>query len=231
MFKSFHDTNYVFRDFRYAICKILAEKNKNSEICINNGNPVSLMNKKYLISAFSYFKISKMGFSLFIKNINERITHIDEITKIKICFFDQRIISKQNKIKKFPITCFEMKLHILKNLSTNIVFDNNILIPQKILINFAFNRLKIGTCKDIKMPFSIKSKNNSPIQRNIRNKTDVVVFPNFKLKLPMVYKSELFNNRDFLFEPNKFKLEKKRRSVCSFNKSYFIICSNKKRFH
>ena len=208
MFKLFHDTDYVFRDFCYAICKILVEKNKNFEICINNGNPVSLMNKKYLISAFSHFKISRMGSSLPIKNIDERIIHIDEITKIKFRFFDQRIISKQNKIKEFVIACFEVKLHILKNLSVNIVFDNDILVLQKVSINFVLNRLKIGTCKGIKMPLSVKTRNNSPIQRNIRNKTDVVVFPNFKLKLPMIYKNKLSNNRDFLFKPNKFKLKK-----------------------
>ena len=69
MFKSFHDINYVFRDFCYAICKILTEKNKNSEICINSDNPVSLMNKKYLVSAFFHFKINKMDSPLFIKNI------------------------------------------------------------------------------------------------------------------------------------------------------------------
>ena len=114
MFESFHNTDYVFRDFRYAICKILAEKNKSSEICINNGNPVSLIDKKYLVLAFSQFKISKMDFSLPIKNIDEQIIHIDEIAKIKFCFFDQRIINKQKKIKKFIIICFKMEFHIVR---------------------------------------------------------------------------------------------------------------------
>ena len=68
-----------------------------------------------------------------------------------------------------------MKLHILKNLLINIVFDNDILILQKVSINFALNRLKIGACKGIKVPLLMKMRNNSPIQRNIRNKTDVVV--------------------------------------------------------
>ena len=72
MFKSFHNINYFFCDFRYAICKILAEKNKNSEICINSGSPVSLMNKKYLVLAFSYFKISRMDFFCSLKtSVNE----------------------------------------------------------------------------------------------------------------------------------------------------------------
>ena len=208
MFKSFHDINYVFCDFCYAICKILAEKNKSFEICINNGNPINLMNKKYLISAFSHFKISRMGFSLPIKNIDGRITHIDEIATIKLCFLGQRIVNKQNKIKKFIIICFEMKLHILKNLSVNIVFDNDILVLQEVSINFVLNRLKIGACKGIEMPLSMKTRNNSPIQRNIRNKIDVVVLPDFKLKLPVIYKNELFNNRDFFFEFNKLRLKK-----------------------
>ena len=101
-----------------------------------------------------------------------------------------------------------MEFHILKNLSVNIIFDNDILISQKVSINFVLNKLKIGVCKGIEVPLFMKTRNNSSIQRNIRNKIDVVVFSNFKLKFSIVYKNELFNNRDFLFKPNKLNLEK-----------------------
>ena len=122
MFSLFHEQNYVFRGFQYAICE-LKIGNQIHEICINNGNSVSLINWKFLINIEFKIKFIHITSSLPIRNINDKIVESNEIICIKFIFKNYILLSfhEKNQIK----ACFETKLHIINELSINLILEND----------------------------------------------------------------------------------------------------------
>ena len=132
MFSLFHEQNYAFRGFQYATCE-LKIGDQTHEICIDSGNPVSLINRKFLISIKPKAKLTHMTSPLPIRNISDKIVESNEMIHIKFIFESYTLFSfhKKNQIK----ACFETKLHIINEFSINLIFGNDVLMPQKISFN------------------------------------------------------------------------------------------------
>ena len=110
MSTSFHEQNYVFRGFRYATCE-LRVGNQTHEICINNENPVSLINRKFLFKIEPETKLARIASPLPIRKIGGKIVESSEMTHIKLIFEDYTLLSSY---KKNPIrACFEAELHVI----------------------------------------------------------------------------------------------------------------------
>ena len=138
MFSLFHEQDYVFRGFQYAICE-LKVGNQTHEICINSGNPVSLINRKFLISIEPKVKLTHMASPLSIRNIGDKIVESSEMVRIKFIFKNYILLPfhEKNQIK----ACFKTKLHIINEFSINLVFGNDVLMPQKIFFNMITQKL------------------------------------------------------------------------------------------
>ena len=138
MFSLFHEQNYVFHEFQYAICE-LKIGDQTHEICINNGNSVSFINRKFLINIELKIKFTHMTSPLFIKNISDKIVESNEMARIKFIFKNYTLLPfyEKNQVR----ACFETKLHIIDELPANLVFENDDLMPQKIFLNMIIQKL------------------------------------------------------------------------------------------
>ena len=137
MSTSFHEQNYAFREFRYATCE-LRVGDQAHEICINNGNPVSLIDRKFFFKIEFKIKFTRITSFLLIKKINDKIIESNKIIHIKFIFENYILFSfyKKNFIK----ACFKTKLHVINEFSANLVFENDFLIFQKIFFNMVIQK-------------------------------------------------------------------------------------------
>ena len=156
----------------------------------------------------------KMAFLLPIQRINGKIVKTSEIVLVQFNLPGQ-IIKKKFKISRAEITTsFNAKFHIVNSLSTNVILRNDVLVSQGIFINLSVQNLRIEACKNIQIFLNIHIKTNSSTNRFIKNKSDVLILFKNIIKLFITYNDFLSNNKEFLFEPNKFKL-KQRNGIYS----------------
>ena len=191
VFTLFHEQNYVFREFQYAICE-LRVGDQAHEICINNGNPVNLINRKFLFKIEPEAKFARMASLLPIKKIGGKIVESNEMIHIKFIFENYTLLSfyKKNSIK----ACFETELHVIDELSINLVFENDVLVFQEIFFNMIIQKFRIGFCKEIIISFSVKTKTANPVHKNIKNKTNAVVSFKFIIIISVIYFFFLFTH-------------------------------------
>ena len=175
---------------------------------------MNIINQKFLQKFLFKIKMIKMAFSLPIQKISDKIVKTSEIVLIQFNLSSQ-IIKKKFKINKTEITTsFNVKFHIVNSFSTNAILKNDVLISQKIFINLLTQNFRIEICKNIQILLNIHIKINSPTNRFIKNKSDVLILFKSIIKFFITYNDFLSNNRNFLFEPNKFKL-KQRNEIYS----------------
>ena len=81
---------------------------------------VILRDRTYLLKHFSNLKIKKITFFISIRDVNNKIVNIDKYTIITI--YIKEIV---NDIKRSA--CLTIKVHVINNLKTNILFKTNII--------------------------------------------------------------------------------------------------------
>ena len=77
-----------------------------------------------------------------VREVDNKIIRINEYALIKI------FINETVAIKTVTAVII-MKIHLVLNLKTNILIDINIIVSQKLCINFKRQKLVIESCKDL----------------------------------------------------------------------------------
>ena len=150
-----------------------------------------------------------MTSSLPIRKIDDKMVKMSEIVLIQFNLPGQ-IIKKKFKINRIEITIsFNAEFHIVDNFSANVILKNDVLVSQKIFINFLIQNFRIEVCKNIQIFLNIHIKTNFSTNRFIKNKSDVLILFKNIIKFFITYNGFLSDNKDFLSEPNKFKLKQK----------------------
>ena len=149
MFSFSHKSNYAFRGFRYATCKVQFHDKSKADICINSDNSMNIINQKFLQRLSFEIKMIKMTSPLPIQRIGDKIVKMSEIVLIQFNLLGQ-IIKKKFKISRTEITTsFNAEFHIVDSFSTNVTLKNDVLISQEIFINLSIQNFRIEACKDI----------------------------------------------------------------------------------
>ena len=100
----------------------------NKKIYINIEYKIILINKPELLILLSQIKIRKMILSFYIKGLKSAIYNINEYILILIYIS----IIKNGIIIFYRIT---RKIYLVNNLKTYILIDNNIIEPEKIVLD------------------------------------------------------------------------------------------------
>ena len=145
--------------------------------------------RKYLLN----LEIKKFVFFISIRGINNKIINFDKY--IFITIYVNELIKRIIKIVYLII-----KFYIVNNFKINIFINIDIMIFQKIFVNFQIKVYKFEKCQKLKISIDVITKFKSNSRKIIRNKAFIIIISKFIIKISIVYKSGISKNRDFLFE-------------------------------
>ena len=112
---------------------------KNKKKYTNSGTSVILADKQWLLSLLPNVKIRKILSYLRVKELNSTIHNIDKYILILI------YLSGLKKNDNKALACIIKKIHLISNLKTNLLIKNNIIEPEKIMLNVSRNEARINS--------------------------------------------------------------------------------------
>ncbi len=159
-------------------------------MCLNIDIEASLTNRNFVFKRLSKTHIHLMISSLTIRNIESNIHEIKKYVNFSIYLFSKDDSNKMTKIHR--------EMHLIKNLKTNMLIDNDIFESKEIIINVQKKKTIIRNCQNLIIDVKIHQR-ESFIRRNVVNQFAIVISSKSYVKI--LYKMKnLFSNRDFLFE-------------------------------
>ena len=200
--------DYVFRNWRYAIIKFwlkfnsfMSENSKKSEVenCYLNFDYLITLNDRNFMQRHlnEIMMMHKFVSSLSIKKIDEKMLRTFKYVTIYIClnvidFEQQSIIAK-----------LIAEIHLIDNLTTNLLLIIDVLIFQKMILNFKNRLIRINICNVIALIDMITRKND--IKKIVRVKKTFIILFNQTINVFIIYQRFdgnflLFENRDYFFE-------------------------------
>ena len=91
------------------------------------------------------------------------------------------------------------EIYIVDNLKADMLIDSNILIFERIIIDFDTQLIIIDSYRSITISINSRARSNS-IKRTIKTSSRIVLSPHFVTLVPITYVDELSQDRDLLFE-------------------------------
>ena len=77
----------------------------------------------------------------------------------------------------------------------------DILTPEKMKLDYESQRIIIGSCQNLAVPFNSHARKDSNLQRVIRAKGNISLAPHRITRIPISYSGGLLDDRNFFFEP------------------------------
>ena len=193
---------YGFRAWKYATIKVSwssgessdTNQNELSDVCLDSGCGVTLIDRAYLLKVLPKASISKMPISIPVRGIGNKILRTDEYTLIKMAI--NGLID--DKAAQAIIT---IEAHIVDDLKANALIGSDTLKPQGMCLDFEKETVTIGTCKGLTAPIDIHARQSPHAKRTIKSKSAIMVPPRTTIQVPVAYRGDIPGDRDFLFEP------------------------------
>ncbi len=190
-FTSNKNYELTFRKWNYAETLIKLRLDFDEDfVCLNTRTEASLTNKNFVLKRLSEAHIHLMTSSLIVKDIDANVHEIKEYVNFSIY-----LSSKNNPIK---MTEIHREMHLMKNLKANMLIDNDILKPKKIIIDVQDKKTIIRNCQDLIIDVKIHQR-ESFVRRNVVAQFVNIILSESYAKIPYKMK-DLLSNRDFLFK-------------------------------
>ena len=191
--KNRNHKKYEFRSHQYATTKMtLSMIEKFKDLCIDFEIFMFLINRKFVKKKISKTKILTTRSFIKIKEIENKLHDNFQYCEMKFFIFEK---FKNEQI----ITNIKAEIHLMNDLKINVFLKTNILIFEKIILNFAKKKLIIIICDN--MIISIKIDRKKKIVNRTIKIFEKIVMISKKLKIIFVKvkRIKLSKNRDFNF--------------------------------
>ena len=192
-----NENDQIFRDCHYTIVNLrFTTIDEFVNVCLNIDCSIIINDRQTLTRHVFNLKIKKLISSISIRDIDNIMHFIFEYIVIN-CYFDD-YLSNNNRIS--ITNKFDIEIHFVDDLKTNLLVDNDVLNAQNAKIDLITQIVHLSNCQNLVASIDIIIKKNSSLKRIIRAKQITNVFVNFIVIIFVNYHDNLSNNRDFLFE-------------------------------
>lgn len=143
---------YVFRAFHYAMIKESLTSNEAlNDLCVDNETFMSLMNRKFLRKRLSDIQIHSTVTKTNVRKIDTELHDTSNYVLLNL------YLSEEFK-KNAALTHFQIKVHLIDDLKTNVLIDMNIMRSEQMTLDFHRKTMIISTCNDFTTSVTIKRK-------------------------------------------------------------------------
>ena len=139
-------------------------------------------------------RVRKQGSFISIRDYNNKIINATKYIIMNLYLFE--MINKKVVIVKVQI-----KVHLTNDLKINMLLDIDVFILYKFVLNCASQSIIINNYQNIKIFVRFIVKSYFQIKRVLKTKIIITLLSNTITNISINYYDTLFDNRDFLFEP------------------------------
>ena len=194
-FKASSNANieYSFRFWRYVkLLTCLIKGELLEKYCADSGTTMSLADKDYIKSIVSNIIEHKTFELLRIRNIN--VVWHDTFSYVLLNFY----VFDVAKDDKLVTTHFQREIHLVDQLSTKILIDVDIMMPEQMILNAERQKLTIKNC-GVTADLNMKIK-NFRIDRVIRALQQTIISLNTQMTISIkIRDKQISNDRDYSF--------------------------------
>ena len=193
------ENGLIFREYHYVTTLIKKTSNEKTKGCCLNTNCSLLIDEQaYINKIFSNAEVRQLVTSLSIRDIKNTIYSSNKYIVIDV--FINNYIKKNNK-RISAIDKFLIEIHIVDDLKTNLLLSNNVFKAQRAAININTQTATLANCNNLIVSINITTKKNADQKRIVKIKVDFKVSTEIIVKVSIFFHDSLFNDRNFLFEP------------------------------
>ena len=92
-------------------------------------------------------------------------------------------------------------MHIVDNLKTKMLLNIDIILSEKMNLDFGSQQMIIGSCENLSILVFSYARKQPSFKRTVRFKKFIVLLPGVTTNTPVNYHEKIPENRDFFFEP------------------------------
>lgn len=197
------NAGYAFRNWHYATAKLrlaaqTATKSatEEQEACFDSGCPVTLADRAFMKSQLGdNMKIQQLASPLSVRGVGGKLVKISDF------IVTQLYIDGVDTAKQPATVCITAEVHLVDDLKANMLIGVDVLAPQRMSLNFERYTLTIGSCGGIKAVINPVNRVKPHVKRTIRTQKTFTVQPGELAHVPVTFRGDLPDDRDFLFEP------------------------------
>lgn len=189
---------YNFRSWKYATMKVRYSPDPNaeeSEVSPDSGCGVTLADRAYLRKFLPDLEIRKLLSPIPVRGVGNKIVQSDEYALVTI--YVTGLLN--GAARKASLT---MEVHIVEDLKANMLIGTDTMTPQGMCVDLETKVCRFGKCQGLEVPVDVTTKSKPNSRRTIRNKAPVIIAPGATVEVPVAYKGNIPEDRDFLFEPD-----------------------------
>ena len=186
-------TGLAFRNYHYAVTHISWEPaSEKKESCADAGCTMTMADRTFVPKTT---QIRKMATRIPIRGLGSKIHHSDEYAILT--FYMEGVLP--NGARAFAQITRE--IHIVDDLKAGMLIGADILTPERMVLDFATQSIRIGSCRDIVVPMDSRAR-SEPIKRAVRSASRLILPPRTTQQVTVTYAGGLPADRDLMFEPH-----------------------------
>ena len=187
-------TGLAFRGWNYAhiLVRMLLTA-IDEEVCIDTGCGVTLADKPWLLALLPEVEIRRMPKALRVKGLGTAMHDTDEYVLVPMYL----PAVKQDGTR---VLCrIVREIHLVDNLKAHMLIGNDIVGPEKIVLDVNQSKAFIGSC-DATADITCRQRGQQ-YTRAIHARKTLTIPPRSECLIPVAKLSDVPTERDFLFEP------------------------------
>ena len=186
-------TGFAFRNYHYAITHISWEPAApKKESCADAGCTMTMADRTYVPKDT---EVKKMATKIPIRGLGSKIHHSDEFAILT--FYMEGVLPDGTR----AFAQITREIHIVDDLKAGLLIGADILTPERMVIDFATQNIRIGSCRDLVVPMDSRAR-SEPVKRTVKSASRVVLPPRSTQQITVAYAGELPDDRELLFEPH-----------------------------
>ena len=182
----------AFRNYHYAVTEITWDpKGDKKQTCADAGCTMTMADSSFIPAGT---KLRKMDARIPIRGLGSKLHFSDEFAVLK--FYMHGTLPD-------GVACMAeitREIHVVSDLKAGMLIGSDILTPERMVIDFASQTIRIGSCKNMIIPMNSRAR-SSPIKRAIHASFRTILPARSTTSVPIAFAGELPRDRDFLFEP------------------------------
>jgi hypothetical protein len=189
---------FSFRTWKYATVAVaLSPEGSSEQVCVDSGCTMSLIDRDFLHQKLPNARVQHTKSPILVRGIGSTKHSTSEYVDLDL-FFSGSASGKP------AVGRIRREVHVVEGLRAGMLMGVDILGPERMVIDFAANKLIVGSCQGLSVDIAVKSRENAPrIDRRVKVEKNTTIAPRTIQAVPVYFAGTLPPDLDYEFVPKR----------------------------